>query len=155
MTALLHLQPELGKQMHIGNPRSKSHRGKFRGRHLFFISVVIFPLQLCLTPIAATKIVVERLGGLLHLISNLRQTKRSELDTFTLRDPNLRILGFFSILLVLCFLLENQKMKFTVAEKCYLYLSFKVRKVSLLMLRLNPSAPWSIMNDAHQEAQSN
>ena len=28
--------------------------------------------------------------------------------TFTLRDPNLRILGFFSILLVLCFLLSNK-----------------------------------------------
>ena len=91
------------------------YRCKSRGRHLLLVSIVVFPLHLGLAPVA--KVVVECFRGLLHLARKayeLASCFENWVITFTLRDPNLRILGFFSILLVLCFLLiwerwyENQ-----------------------------------------------
>ena len=89
----------------------RSYRSKFRWWHLLLVPIIILPLKLCLTAIATAKVVVERLCGLFHLRSGmlLLSAKKSpdEIYTFTLRDPNLRMLGFFSILLVLCFLLND------------------------------------------------
>ena len=92
-----------------------NYRCKSRGRHLLLVSIVVLPLHLGLAPVA--KVVVECFRGLLHLARKayeLASCFENWVITFTLRDPNLRILGFFSILLVLCFLLiwerwyENQ-----------------------------------------------
>lgn len=92
-----------------------SHRSKSRWWHLLLVAVVILPFELCLTAIATAKVVIERLCGLFHLRSDMLlilakkriSIRGDEIITFTLRDPNRRMLGFFSILLVLCFLLNN------------------------------------------------
>ena len=92
-----------------------SHRSKSRWWHLLLVPIVILPFELRLTPIATAKVVIERLCSLFHLRSDMLlilakkriSIRGDKIITFTLRDPNLRMLGFFSILLVLCFLLNN------------------------------------------------
>ena len=90
-----------------------SHRSKSRWWHLLLVPIVVLPFKLRLTAIATAKVVIERLCSLFHLRSDIvlisakKTLKDDEIITFTLRDPNLRMLGFFSILLVLCFLLKN------------------------------------------------
>ena len=74
MTSFLHLHQKymqlMTKRTKINNSTTrpkKTHWSKSWGRHLLLIPVVVLPFELRLTPIAAPKVVVERLRGLLHL----------------------------------------------------------------------------------------